>query len=595
MDFSENFINFAVYNGFGQNDFLLSERKDSAVLQVIKISYLTMQKSSEQFQPDLLFETSWEVCNKVGGIYTVLSTKARELKKTLGDKLIFIGPDVWSEQVPSPTFIERKTLLKNASSSLNLPNDITIRTGRWDIPGSPVVILVKFQNLMGHMNDTYGEMWNEYGVDSLHAYGDYEEACSFAVASAKVIEALSKHLGADESKVIAHFDEWTTGMGLLYIKSHMPQAATIFTTHATSIGRSICGNGKALYEYFDGYNGDQMAGELNMESKHSLEKAAAHNADCFTTVSEVTGKECTQLLDITPQVITPNGFEPDFLPGSRTYSRQRKEGREKLLRIASCLTGKEYPEDTFIIATAGRNEYRNKGLDLFIDSMVTLGEEYDKAGKEILSFILVPAWVKEPAGELLMDLYHSGNDRPEADYLTHRLNNEDYDSVCCRLRNLNVEHRGGNVKIIYVPCYLDAHDGIVNISYYDLLPALDLTVFASYYEPWGYTPLESVAFGVPTITTDKAGFGQWVLSNLKNSLNETGVFVLPRTDSNYNESCHNIAKAIDTYLAADAAEAKATRDAAAATARKADWQYFIKDYYEAFKVALKNASARNKK
>ena len=554
-----------------------------------------MLKTSDPIQPDLLFETSWEVCNKIGGIYTVLSTKARELKKRLGDNLIFIGPDVWTEQNPSPSFTERKTLLKSASSAINLPDGISIRVGRWDIPGSPVVVLVKFQHLIGNINNIYGEMWESYGVDSLHGYGDYDEACAFAVASAMVIEALTSHLKADKSRTIAHFDEWTTGMGLLYIKSHMPQAATIFTTHATSIGRSICGNGKPLYEYFENYNGDQMARELNMESKHSLEKAAAHNADCFTTVSEVTARECTQLLGITPQVVTPNGFEPDFIPGKRTYDRQRKEGRSRILEIARMLTGEQYDEDTFIIATAGRNEYRNKGLDLFIDAMTRLGEEYAATDRKALALILVPAWVSKPSPELVMDLYHEGDLHPAVDYLTHRLNNEGDDNVCRRLGQLNATHRGGNVKTIFVPCYLDGHDGIVNIAYYDLLPALDLTIFASYYEPWGYTPLESVAFGVPTITTDKAGFGQWVLSNFSNSLLKTGVFVTPRNDSDYDQAVGEISRNAAQYMASPADVVLSSRQAAAATSRKADWQYFIKDYYEAFGIAIAGAARRQNK
>lgn len=552
-----------------------------------------MLKNSVMEKPDLLFETSWEVCNKIGGIYTVLSTKARELKKILGDNLIFIGPDVWTAQNPSPTFLERKSLLKNASSTLNLPDNISIRVGRWDIPGSPIVVLVKFQHLMGHLNDVYGRMWSEYGVDSLHSYGDYEEACAFSIASSKVIKAIISHLKAESKRVVAHFDEWTTGMGLLWLKSEYPQAATIFTTHATSIGRSICGNGKALYEYFNGYDGDQMAGELNMESKHSLEKAAAHNADCFTTVSEVTARECTQLLGISPQVVTPNGFEPDFLPAKKTYVQQRNTGRERLLKIASFLSGKKFDKDTFIIATSGRNEYRNKGLDLFIDSMIDLGENVHIEGKDILALLLVPAWVKEPSGELLMDLYHEGNDKPSVNFLTHRLNNEDSDSVCCSLRNLSLGNNS-KVNIIYVPCYLDGNDGIVNIGYYDLLPALDLTVFASYYEPWGYTPLESIAFGVPTITTDKAGFGQWILSNFPNSLSETGVNVLSRSDTNYLEACRRIAEVASEYMESPETNVLQARNAAAETARKADWQFFIKDYEEAFSIALINASRRCK-
>ncbi|MDE6272187.1 MAG: glycogen/starch synthase [Muribaculaceae bacterium] len=543
---------------------------------------------------DLLFETSWEVCNKIGGIYTVLSTKARELQAVYGDKLIFIGPDVWSDQIPSPTFIERKTLLKSAASKLQLPENLSIRVGRWDIPGSPIVVLVKFHSMFERLNAIYGEMWEKYGVDSLNAYGDYDESCAFAIASAIVAMRLTEFLKADPSKVIAHFDEWTTGMGLLYIKAHMPEVATIFTTHATSIGRSICGNGKNLYQYFEGYNGDQMARELNMVAKHSLEKTAAKQADCFTTVSDVTARECTQLLDVTPEVVTPNGFEPDFVPEGRKYTIRRNSGRERLLKIAGLMRGKEFEKETLIVGTSGRNEYRNKGLDLFIDSMIELGEKYNPEGKDILGLIMVPAWVKEPNGALLIDLNNDGDALPECNFLTHRLNNEDSDSVCRRLRQLKYEGRGGNVSLIFIPCYLDGHDGIVDIAYYDLLPALDLTIFPSYYEPWGYTPLESVAFSVPTITTDKAGFGQWVAANFPDSLESCGVKVIGREDTNYLQNTEEIASTAATYMTLPAKDKKEAREAACATSRKADWKFFIEDYYKAFEIALKNASEREK-
>ena len=288
-------------------------------------------KRSDRDQINLLMETSWEVCNKIGGIYTVLSTKARVLQQQFGDRLVFVGPDVWTPENPSPTFIERKTLLKSCASKLKLPYGISIRAGRWNIPGSPQVILVKFDGVYRHLNDIYGKMWELFGVDSIHAYGDYDEGCAFAVASAIVMDAIAKHLKVKTCNTVAHFNEWTTAMGLLYMKMISPEARTVFTTHATSIGRSICGNGKPLYDYFEGYNGDQMARELNMESKHSLEKTAAHNADCFTAVSELTAKECEQLLEIRPQVVTPNGFEPDFVPVKDKYLKLRKAGREKIL------------------------------------------------------------------------------------------------------------------------------------------------------------------------------------------------------------------------------------------------------------------------
>ncbi len=536
-------------------------------------------------QTDLLFETSWEVCNKVGGIYAVLSTKARTLGEQFGDKLIFIGPDLWNEDNPSPYFKERKTLLKQAQQKLQLPWGISIRVGRWDIPGAPQVVLVNWGETARHLSEIYGEMWRDYGVDSLHSYGDYEESCAFAVASAIVIQALTQHLKANPSRVVAHFDEWTTGMGLLYLKNREPRISTIFTTHATSIGRSICGNGKPLYDYFHQYNGDQMAAELNMQSKHSLEKAAAHNADCFTTVSEVTARECEQLLQIRPQVVTPNGFEPDFVPKTVKYNRLRKDGRDKLLTVAKAVTGHQYGPDTFIIATSGRHEYRNKGLDLYLDVLAALEQELP-ADQEALAFVLVPGWVREPSGDVVTNLYFDGAVKTQPDYLTHRLNNEGEDEVCRRIEQLQGEGKLKKLRVIYVPSYLDGHDGVVDITYYDLLPALDLTMFPSYYEPWGYTPLESVAFGVPTITDDKAGFGQWVLDNFQNGLMKSGVYVVDRTDSNYDRAAALIRMAAQEYITEDVSLRLKARNLAFLTAAKADWKFFILNYDKAFEIAL---------
>ncbi len=536
-------------------------------------------------QIDLLFETSWEVCNKVGGIYAVLSTKARTLGEQFGDKLIFIGPDLWNEDNPSPYFKERKTLLKQAQQKLQLPWGISIRVGRWDIPGAPQVVLVNWGETARHLSEIYGEMWRDYGVDSLHSYGDYEESCAFAVASAIVIQALTQHLKANPSRVVAHFDEWTTGMGLLYLKNREPRISTIFTTHATSIGRSICGNGKPLYDYFHQYNGDQMAAELNMQSKHSLEKAAAHNADCFTTVSEVTARECEQLLQIRPQVVTPNGFEPDFVPKTVKYNRRRKDGRDKLLTVAKAVTGHQYGPDTFIIATSGRHEYRNKGLDLYLDVLAALEQELP-ADQEALAFVLVPGWVREPSGDVVTNLYFDGAVKTQPDYLTHRLNNEGEDEVCRRIEQLQGEGKLKKLRVIYVPSYLDGHDGVVDITYYDLLPALDLTMFPSYYEPWGYTPLESVAFGVPTITDDKAGFGQWVLDNFQNGLMKSGVYVVDRTDSNYAQAAALIRMAAQEYITEDVSLRLKARNLAFLTAAKADWKFFILNYDKAFEIAL---------
>lgn len=545
----------------------------------------------------LFMECSWEVCNKIGGIYTVLSTKAVELKKLFGDRLVFIGPDFGqgTEGDTMPLFKERKTLLKSFSSA-DLPHGLKVRCGRWAIPGQPIVVLVDFKPMLTRLNDIYGDMWQNFGVDSLHAYGDYDESCAFAVATAIVTIELGRHLKLAPKATMTHFNEWTTGMGLLYMKLHQPESSTVFTTHATTIGRSICGNGKHLYQYFEHYDGDQMAAELNVASKHSLEKAAAWNADCFTTVSDVTARECRQLLGRQPDVVTPNGFEPSFVPGSEKWNKLRYQGRKKVLKIASFLSDTPLKDDTFIIATSGRNEFRNKGLDLFLDSMRTLASTLGPEDPRVLALVLVPAWVKQPSGDLLVDLDFGGWIKPDPDYLTHRLHNEDSDAVACNIRRIDAELKEAGlsekVKLVYVPSYLNGDDGIFDISYYDFLPLVDLTVFGSYYEPWGYTPLESVAFGVPTVTTDKAGFGQWARGAGKDSLEVSGVAVIGRTDTNYSLCAAEIASLASRYMKLPESGKKKARESAEATASLAEWKYFIALYREAFDIALRRAAER---
>lgn len=541
---------------------------------------------------DLLFETSWEVCNKIGGIYTVLSTAAKTLHDSYKDKVIFIGPDVWSDDRPSPYFTPSKTLLKPWLSQLHLPEGVSVRVGRWEVPGRPVAVLVKFDGMYAVKDQFYGRMWELFGIDSLHAYGDYDEACAFSHAAGIVIRDLAIFHGLNEGKkMIAHFHEWTTGMGLLYTKAELPSVATVFTTHATCIGRSICGNGKPLYDYLKGYNGDQMARELNMESKHSLEKGAAHQADCFTTVSEVTARECEQLLDRRVDVVTPNGFEADFVPGVRKYKTVRREGRERILTMARALTGSDFGDDTFIIVTSGRCEFRNKGIDMYLDAMRRLGDI--TLQKSVIALVLVPAWVNAPRTDLQQAMQHPGGTPLPDPVCTHTLYNYNDDAVIGRIHSLgftNDSKKG--VTAIFVPCYLNGNDGVLDMTYYNLLPAIDATAFPSYYEPWGYTPMESVAFGIPAITTSLSGFGQWVLSQDKNGFDRSGVDVVSRGDFNYGSVTETIAEDMASLVNASDEQMQQYRSAASDTARRASWHEFIKYYNEAFSIALDNACKR---
>ena len=546
--------------------------------------------------PDYIFESSWEVCNKVGGIYTVLSTRANTLQQEMQDKVFFIGPDVWRDN-EGPYFKEDHKLLAEWKKQAT-EDGLHVKVGRWNIPGNPIAILVDFQKYFEKKNEIYGWLWENYHVDSLHAYGDYDEASMFSYAAGLVVESYYNFALSSKDKVIYHANEWMTGLGLLYVNNKLPQVGTIFTTHATSIGRSIAGNMKPLYDYLFAYNGDQMAGELNMQSKHSIEKQTAFHCDCFTTVSEITARECVELLDKPVDVVLPNGFDNSFVPANAaTFTKKRKAARKRLLEVANALLGEQLDDDTLILSTSGRYEFRNKGVDVYIESMNRLLRDKDLK-KKVLAFIEVPGWVGEPRQDLKERL-DSGKkfDTPlEVPQVTHWLHEMSHDNVLGMMKFYDMHNRkDDNVKVIFLPCYLDGRDGILNMTYYDIVLGNDLCIYPSYYEPWGYTPLEAIAFKVPCITTDLAGFGQWVNSTVGHEGQiKDGVKVIHRTDYNYSEVADAIKDTVAEFSAMTKKQVSDARSAADKLSKKALWSEFIKYYHEAYDIALCRANERIK-
>jgi len=536
--------------------------------------------------PDYLFESSWEVCNKVGGIYTVLSTKAHTLQEIFNDRVIFIGPDVWGDE-PIADFTEDKELFAEWQQYADSENHLNLKVGRWNVPGTPPVVLVDFKPFMVDRDSLFYHMWHNYQVDSMNAYGDYDESCIFAYAVGKVIESFYGFYKLDNKKVVALFNEWMLGMGALYIKDRIPAISTIFTTHATSIGRSIAGNNKALYAYLENYNGDQMARELNMEAKHSLEKQAAHHVDCFTTVSEITARECTQLLDKTPDIVTPNGFERNFVPTKKAYTKKREEARKSLIGVAEKLLGCKIDPEALLVSTSGRYEYRNKGIDVFIEAINRVRTS-GRLQKEVVAFITVPAWVRSARADLkeAVEKDITVTTPMQMPFATHWLHEMDRDKVINYILHAGFTNAAcEKLKIIFVPCYLDGKDGIFNKTYYDILIGMDATVYPSYYEPWGYTPLESIAFGIPTITTNLAGFGMWALEHVAGKDIEEGVAVIERTDFNYFEVADAISEYILTLTNKNEKEIRSIRQQCQTLAGKAEWSEFITYYQEAFAIA----------
>ena len=555
-----------------------------------------MRKS--YLKPDYIFESSWEVCNKVGGIYTVLSTRAKTLQDEMKDHVIFIGPDCWMDN-ESPYFMEDKSLFAQWQWEAK-EQGLKIRVGRWTIPGEPIAVLVDFMPYFEQKDAIYTWLWENYGVDSLHAYGDYDEASMFSYAAALVTESFYNHYELQGQRVIYHANEWMCGLGALYINNKLPQIGTIFTTHATSIGRSIAGNQKPLYDYLFAYNGDQMAGELNMQSKHSIEKQTAMNVDCFTTVSDITANECKELLDKPVDVVLPNGFDNSFVPKAATFTRKRRAARRRLLEVANALLGEQLDDDTLIVSTSGRYEFRNKGIDVFVEAMNRLLRDRDLK-KKVLAFIEVPGWVGEPRQDLQERLakgQETSADNPlEVPQITHWLHNMSHDNVLSMMKYYDMHNcKDDMVKVIFLPCYLDGKDGIVNMTYYDVVLGNDLCVYPSYYEPWGYTPLEAVAFKVPCITTDLAGFGLWANKEFgRYGEIEDGVKVIHRTDYNYSEVADAIKDTVAKFSNMTQEQIDACRKAAEQLSKKALWSQFIKYYHEAYDMALHKAKERIEK
>ncbi len=547
----------------------------------------------EKLTPTFVFESSWEVCNKVGGIYTVLSTRAKTLVETLGDNLLFIGPDLWKDR-QNPLFKEETTKAESQWTEKAKREGLQVRVGRWQILGRPRVVLVDFQPYFVARDQIYGSAWADYGVESLNGYGDYDEASMFSYAAGRVVESYYNFfLSKGEERVVYQAHEWMTGLGALYVCKHVPAIATIFTTHATTVGRSIAGNNKPLYDYLYAYNGNQMSSELNVEAKHSVERQTAHYVDCFTTVSNVTAKECEELLDKRCDAVLPNGFENDFVPKDAAFTRSRKAARKNLLKVANALTGQHFSDDTMILVTSGRYEYKNKGIDVFLEAMHRLDWQ-EGLQRPAVTFVEVPAWMNGARKDLQERMAQSQEfDTPLAmPFLTHNLCDPANDPLYNTLRYYNKANRAEErVKVIFVPCYLDGRDGVFNQSYYDLLIGADLSVYPSYYEPWGYTPLESIAFHVPTVTTSLSGFGMWANEQGCQGLQD-GVVVINRTDYNYAEVADGIVKTVLDFVQYGQEQIDKSRRNAAALSEKALWKNFIKYYYNAYDIALQNKEIR---
>jgi glycogen(starch) synthase len=500
------------------------------------------------------------------------------------------------------------------------------------IPGKPVAILIDSQALLSRRNELKYLFWERFGIDSLNSTWEFDEPLCFATAAGMLIEAYAKEGG----EIVAQCHEWIAGFAILYLKTSGAKVGTVFTTHATMLGRTIAGNGHALYEILDTIIPREWAYKYNVQDKHLTEVACARVADVFTTVSEITGLEAEKLLGRKPDVLLYNGFYTDRFPTFEETSLRHYRSRELLQEFLAYSFFPYYTFDlgkTLIFFTSGRYEFQNKGMDVTVEALAKLNRRLvqEKSERTIVMFF----WVIMGRGSVRFDvlenknIYHelksvvewqskalvhkvildflSGHTPGVNDVFTSALiknMQEDVrrirrsgtpplmthdldhgaDPIVCACQNHGLLNRESDrVKIVLYPGYVDGDDGLLNIPYYDAIVGTHLGIFPSSYEPWGYTPLESAMLGVPAVTTDVAGFGKFICSTEQNK----GVFVLERFKKSREETIEKLAQFLYEYALQDHAARVQEGFAAKTAANMCDWSNFIGRYFAAHELALK--------
>lgn len=580
------------------------------------------------------FEVSWEVCNKVGGIYTVLSSKAAQMMSYY-PAFFFIGPYVAKKAAVEFQHLSVPANLQTVFDGLHAEG-IDCYYGKWQVKGKPTAVLIDFSSFMQHKDGIKAYLWERFQIDSLAVGSDFDEPVVWGWAVGKFLEKAVQALGSPKAVVQCH--EWLSGAALLYIKDKKVPMATVFTTHATILGRTIAGAERPLYEILEQLQPEQEAKNYGIQAKHGMERASAQHADVMTTVSEVTGLEAKHLLGREADVLLPNGLDFEQFPDLEEIPAKHAEYKA---RIKEFLLPYFFPyysfdmDNTLFFYLSGRYEFRNKGIDVFIAALGQLNERLKKEKSEctIVVFIFVPAEVrvpklsimesksvfedmqdevghylttigqrviatvaqgKLPAGAELFDedflfdmkkFIVSFKKEGSPSVVTHELADPS-DAVTRHLAEQGLRNAAEDkVKVIFYPSYLSSSDGLLDMEYYPAIWGCHLGVFPSYYEPWGYTPLESAAYGVPSITTDLAGFGLYVKKNLVEK-KEPGIIVVERRGKKDADVVRQLTERMHWYAILSKAQRIQNKIVAEHFSRKLDWKHLVAHYIEAHNHAV---------
>ncbi|KAM3587573.1 uncharacterized protein V6R79_009195 [Siganus canaliculatus] len=589
----------------------------------------------------LLFEVAWEVTNKVGGIYTVIQTKAKITVDEWGENYYMMGPyfehnfktQVEGCEPPNPA-------IRKAMDAL-IHNGCQVHFGRWLIEGSPYVILFDIGSAAWNLDRWKGDLWQTCNIGL--PYNDREANDSLILGSliAWFFKELTDQLG-DKPHVISHFHEWQAGPGLILSRSRKIPMATVFTTHATLLGRYLCAGNADFYNNLDKFDIDKEAGERQIYHRYCLERAAVHCAHVFATVSQITAVEANHMVHRKPEVVTPNGLNVKKF--SATHEFQNLHSISKA-RIEEFVRGHFYGhldfnlDKTLFFFTAGRYEFTNKGADMFLESLSRLNYllRVHRNDMTVVVFFIMPAqtnnfnveslkgqavrkqlWdtahtVKEKFGKKLYDALLKGQipdmnnilDRDDFTIMkraiyatqrhslppvtTHNMLDDSKDPILSNVRRIGLfNSRNDRVKIIFHPEFLSSTSPLLPMDYEEFVRGCNLGVFPSYYEPWGYTPGECTVMGIPSVTTNLSGFGCFMEEHVSDPA-AYGIYIVDRRFRSAEESCNQLTQFMFSFCQQSRRQRIIQRNRTERLSDLLDWRYLGRFYVHARHLALSRA------
>ncbi len=599
---------------------------------------------------EVFFEVSWEVCNKVGGIHTVVSSKVDEMLHHYHEYFV-IGPYFPDKAKGEFLELAHPEICRKSCDRLK-ELGIVVHYGKWLVGKRPQALLIDFQPLFSKVDDIKRELWDRFRIDSLNADFQFDEPVVWGWAVGMVLESLSEVFA--DKKVVAQFHEWISGSAMLYLKSRQTSLGSVFTTHATVLGRALESDGVDLYDEKDGasflekIDADREAYSRNVPAKHLMEKACAHNADVFTTVSEITGLEAKFILGMVPDVIIPNGINIENFASAEECSVRHNLFRNKLFLFLMYYFFPYYKidlEKTHLIFLAARHEIRDKGIDVFIKALARVNDKLkeSRSKENIVAFFWVPTGIRGIKPEIienrtffedimqsitdnrdeimrkLLTAVVTGKNISRETLLKRRLSEEIYskvlrfkrskssppvcthdlmdpdDGIIRLLANENLKNSETDaVKVIYYPVYLTGADGLLNLNYHECMQGCHFGIFPSAYEPFGYTPLECASLCVTSLTTDVSGFGQFILNNVGPREKEKGIKILKRLNREETDIVDDLADIIFDYVTCPKADRIEEKFEARKLAEIADWKILIKNYIRAHNLAVEKSTGLSK-